>query len=146
MTAIEVSKNIIAYAAMKDHKVTNLKLQKTLYYVQGYYLARFGMPLFNDEIVNWAYGPVVPEAYFQFCSYGASPIAAENINNYFAGLGISEANLIFRVIDSCLSKTARLLVDKTHTEDPWLKTNRNQTIDVESIKSFFTSNDPLGIK
>ena len=41
MTAIEVSKNIIAYAAMKDHRVTNLKLQKTLYYVQGYYLARF---------------------------------------------------------------------------------------------------------
>ena len=64
MNAIELSKNIIAYAAMNGYQVTNLKLQKTLYYVQGYYLARFGKPLFADEIVNWAYGPVVPEAYF----------------------------------------------------------------------------------
>ena len=53
MNAIELSKNIIAYAAMNGYQVTNLKLQKTLYYVQGYYLARFGKPLFADEIVNW---------------------------------------------------------------------------------------------
>ena len=58
---------------MNECQVTNLKLQKTLYYVQGYYLYRFGKPLFDDEIVNWAYGPVVPEAYFEFCSYGANP-------------------------------------------------------------------------
>ena len=90
MNAIELSKNIIAYAAMNGYQVTNLKLQKTLYYVQGYYLARFGKPLFADEIVNWAYGPVVPEAYFKFCSYGAAPIEAEDIPNYFAGLGYGE--------------------------------------------------------
>ena len=59
MNAIDLSKNIIAYAAMNECQVTNLKLQKTLYYVQGYYLYRFGKPLFDDEIVNWAYGPVV---------------------------------------------------------------------------------------
>lgn len=146
MNAIELSKNIIAYAAMNGYQVTNLKLQKTLYYVQGYYLARFGKPLFADEIVNWAYGPVVPEAYFKFCSYGAAPIEAEDIPNYFAGLGYGESGYICKVVNACLCRTARRLVEKTHTEDPWLNTFRNQPIDVMSIRDFFSKNDPLGIK
>ena len=146
MTAIEVAKSIIAYAALNGYQMTNLKLQKTLYYVQGYYLARFGKPLFEDEIVNWAYGPVVPEAYFKFCSYGASPIDAEEVTNYFGGLSYGESGYICKVINACLQKTARQIVDKTHTEDPWRNTFRNQTIDVMSIKDFFSANDPLGVK
>lgn len=146
MDAVELSKNIIAYAATKGCRVTNLKLQKTLYYVQGYYLARYDRPLFDDEIVNWAYGPVVPEAYFQFCSYGASPIDAENIKDYFAGLGFDESALVCKVVNECLRLTARQLVEHTHTEEPWLRTNRNQIIDVMSIKTFFAAHDPLGIK
>ena len=130
MNAIELSKNIIAYAAMNGYQVTNLKLQKTLYYVQGYYLARFGKPLFADEIVNWA----------------AAPIEAEDIPNYFAGLGYGESGYICKVVNACLCRTARRLVEKTHTEDPWLNTFRNQTIDVMSIRDFFSKNDPLGIK
>ncbi len=146
MTAIELSKNIIAYAAMNEYPVTNLKLQKTLYYVQGYYLARFGKPLFEDEIVNWAYGPVVPEAYFQFCSYGATAITPEPMKTVFSGLNNSETGYVCKVINACLQRTARQLVEKTHTEAPWRNTFRNQTIDAISIKDFFSRNDPLGIK
>lgn len=146
MTAIELSKNIITYAAMNECPVTNLKLQKTLYYVQGYYLARFGRPIFEDEIVNWAYGPVVPEAYFQFCSYGASAIIPEPMKTTFANLNSSEAGYICRVVNACLQRTARQLVEKTHTEDPWRNTLRNQTIDIMSIKDFFSNHDPLGVK
>ncbi len=50
MNAIDLSKNIIAYAAMNECQVTNLKLQKTLYYVQGYYLYRFGKPLLTMKL------------------------------------------------------------------------------------------------
>lgn len=146
MDVIDLSKNIIAYAGAKGYRVTNLKLQKTLYYVQGYYLARYNRPLFDDEIVNWAYGPVVPEAYFRFCSYGASPIDAEDIRDVFAGLGFDETALICRVVNVCLSLTARQLVEHTHAEEPWLRTNRNQIIDTMSIKTFFSAHDPLGVR
>lgn len=146
MNAIELSKNIIAYAAMYEYQVTNLKLQKTLYYVQGYYLDRFGKPLFEDEIVNWAYGPVVPEAYFAFCSYGASAITPEPMKISFASMNRSETGYVCKVVDACMRCTARQLVDKTHTEDPWRNTFRNQIIDVMSIKDFFGKNDPLKIK
>lgn len=146
MTAIELSKNIITYAAMNEYPVTNLKLQKTLYYVQGYYLTWFGKPIFEDEIVHWAYGPVVPEAYFQFCSYGASAIAPEHMTYIFASLNNLETSCACRVVDACLKRTARQLVEMTHQEAPWQKAPRNQTIDIMSIKDFFRNHDPLEIK
>ena len=50
--------------------ITNLKLQKLLYYMQGYYLAVFGKPLFEEDIEAWQYGPVVPKSYDKFSTYG----------------------------------------------------------------------------
>ena len=49
--------------------ITNLKLQKLLYYLQGYYLAVFEKPLFDVEIEAWQYGPVVPNAYYEFNAF-----------------------------------------------------------------------------
>ena len=43
--------------------VTNLKLQKLLYYAQGWYLAFFDEPLFDERIEAWLHGPVVPPIY-----------------------------------------------------------------------------------
>ena len=40
--------------------MSNMKLQKMLYYQQGFHLAYFGTPLFDEEIEAWMYGPVVP--------------------------------------------------------------------------------------
>jgi uncharacterized phage-associated protein len=41
-----------------DDQMTNLKLNKLLYYAQGASLARTGNTLFNDSIEAWPYGPV----------------------------------------------------------------------------------------
>jgi uncharacterized phage-associated protein len=43
--------------------LTNLKLQKLIYYAQGFHLAIFDKPLFDKEIEAWRHGPVVPELY-----------------------------------------------------------------------------------
>ena len=43
--------------------MTNLRLQKLLYFAQGWYLSRYGKPLFQDEIEARKYGPVVPKIY-----------------------------------------------------------------------------------
>lgn len=40
-----------------------MKLQKLLYYVQGFHIAVFNRPLFNEDIEAWMYGPVVPAVY-----------------------------------------------------------------------------------
>lgn len=50
MNAKQLSADIITYAAQCGFPVTNLKLQKTLYYLQGYYAKAYGESLFSDEI------------------------------------------------------------------------------------------------
>lgn len=44
-------------------QISNLKLQKLLYYAQGYALAILNRPLFAENIEHWQHGPVVPCIY-----------------------------------------------------------------------------------
>lgn len=57
-------RNICLYLFELNHGLTNLKLQKLLYFVQVYCLVEFNEIAFDDQIEAWPYGPVVPEAYF----------------------------------------------------------------------------------
>ena len=56
--------------------MTNLRLQKLLYFAQGWHLARFGRPLFDASIEAWPYGPAVPEAYRAYKEYGREGISS----------------------------------------------------------------------
>jgi len=40
--------------------ISNLKLQKLVYYAQGSSLALWGNPLFSEKIEAWLHGPVIP--------------------------------------------------------------------------------------
>ena len=57
-----------------EEYMTNMKLQKMLYYQQGFHLAYFGTPLFEDDIEAWMYGPVVKSVYYHFKSWGRNGI------------------------------------------------------------------------
>ena len=59
--------------------ISNLKLQKLLYYSQGCFLALRDEPLFDSPIEAWTYGPVVPEVYHLYKSYGSSAIDSSDI-------------------------------------------------------------------
>ena len=59
--------------------ISNLKLQKLLYYAQGTSLSILGRPLFADPIINWQHGPVVSTVYHQYKSHGKSPLPASYI-------------------------------------------------------------------
>ena len=72
-TANNVAKYLIYLASQEfvgDNKeregITNLKLQKVLYFVQAYYLAKLNRPLFPDNIEAWEYGPVIPSVYRKY--------------------------------------------------------------------------------
>ena len=47
----------------EDDQITNLKLNKLLYYAQGAFLARTGHPLFHNTMEAWPLGPVIPDVY-----------------------------------------------------------------------------------
>ena len=54
--------------------VTQMKLQKLVYFAQGYHLAKYQKPLVIENFQAWTYGPVIPVIYNDFKLYGSSPI------------------------------------------------------------------------
>ena len=107
-------------------------------------------PAFGEDIYNWQYGPVVPEAYFEYNTNLSNPIQNIDVNaadEFDSDLRKKRKtyNLLHQVIDKCLKFTARELVSKTHREDPWKNTELRQKIDKSTIERYFADNDPLGL-
>lgn len=123
--------------------ITNLKLQKILYYVQGYFFKKFGKEAFPEEIYNWQYGPVVPVAYYEYNKYGAAAITQSK--SIDLPLQDAEKRLVDSVIAECLKKTASQLVGMTHNENPWKNSDSGELISKKDIKVFFLLHDPLVI-
>lgn len=74
MKAIDVANTFIANHGDKI-ELTNLKLNKLVYYAQVECLRAYGEPLFDDPIEAWQYGPVERAVYHAFKTYGRGRIA-----------------------------------------------------------------------
>lgn len=142
MRVLGLAEYVIQRATYNEQPITNLKLQKTLYYLQGYTLRVFSEPAFDEEIQNWQYGPVVPVVYFAYSNYGSNPLEV-NDSNKIEDIPIGHKMLFNKVIDACLQYTARDLVQKTHEELPWKNTKLNEKISCDQIMRFFCKNNPL---
>ena len=59
--ALEVAKYVINKCTVENYPVSNLQLQKILYFLQKKYLIQQGRRLFKDAIEAWQFGPVVSE-------------------------------------------------------------------------------------
>jgi len=125
-----------AYVDEESELMTNMKLQKMLYYEQGFHLAYFGTPLFEADIVAWQYGPVIPEIYNFYKENGKkglmpsdSPIILEE----------TEENLFNEVFEVYNEFSASGLVTQTHSEKPWQEAAPNGVISTETMKSFFSN-------
>lgn len=71
--AVDLANYIVDKCIKDNTPITNLQLQRILYFVQKDFLKR-GSPAFSDYIEAWGFGPVVPNVYFCFCGFGAMPI------------------------------------------------------------------------
>ena len=133
--ALQIANYIVSVAFRIGRPITNLHLQKILYYLQAKELVFEGIPLFNDTIEKWKLGPVVPQVYHEYKEYGSQPIekiATEiifddktfdikpvefNENDIEDG---TKENITPDII-SLLNEDPFKLVDLTHEHDPWKK-------------------------
>lgn len=75
MKAIEIAEYMVSICVEDKKPISNLQLQKILYYVQKCYLKKDrNSPAFDDSIEAWQFGPVVPAVYYRFSGFGAMPI------------------------------------------------------------------------
>lgn len=114
--------------------ITQLKLQKLLYYIQGLALHVYGKPAFSNKICAWDYGPVVEEIYYKYKTKGKRPIGTpKDIKEISDGLN----NIIDIVIEGYGKYNACSLIDLTHEETPWKETDRDKEITQDSIREYF---------
>lgn len=69
-----VANAILGVAAEYGFSVTQLSIQKIVYFVHGRYLTENDEPLVSGYFEAWKYGPVHPLIYSSFKRYGSSPI------------------------------------------------------------------------
>lgn len=107
--------------ANEAEDLTNLKLQKLVYYAQGFHLALFDKPLFDNEIQAWTHGPVSPELYSHFKDKANSgePVPFDN-DTFVQNLNDEEKELVEEVFNVFGKYSAWKLRDMTHTEQPWM--------------------------
>ena len=77
---LDVCRYVINYSNDKDYGISNLKLQKVLYFIQAYFLISTPEQCFRERIEAWDFGPVVPEAYREYKQFGSSNIP--NVSYY----------------------------------------------------------------
>lgn len=152
---LDVSRHVINYSNTKDYGISNLKLQKILYFIQAFFLVSTPEKCFEERIEAWDFGPVVPEAdreYKQFGSGDIPPISyivkfddediwESKVIKYTDDI-ISEADKrrIESVVDKFADYSATDLVSITHAQTPWkeaYKKGQNTEITITSIKEYF---------
>ena len=72
--ALEIAKYIIDKCTRENNPISDLQLQKILYYIQVNFLRQYNAPAFSDAIITNKYGPVVETVYDEYKIYGAMPI------------------------------------------------------------------------
>lgn len=102
--------------------LTPLKLQKLLYFVQGWAFAEWDSPMFRERIEAWQHGPVVPEVFCEYRGQERRPIMPrdDGLPPLAHTLHPSEQALIRAVWDAYKRHSAFALRDLTHAEVPWL--------------------------
>lgn len=129
-----------------------LKIQKLLYFLNGWYLAETSQPLIGDRFQAWTYGPVVESLYHELKRWGS-----DNVDDFiqeFDAVDRSEKAYkvnsgdkhFWRLLDQVLEKygkfTALELSSLSHAEDsPWslAKQQGRQYVDDLALKKHFSN-------
>lgn len=136
-SAHDVAKYFLTYSDEETGDlISNLKLQKLLYYAQGFYLALFGRPLFNEAIEAWQHGPVVPGVYRAYREYGGQGIPAPEDFD-LSILTDEERGVLDEVYSVYGQFSAWKLRNMTHEESPWQDSNINDVISHDAMTNYF---------
>lgn len=126
----DIANFVLDTADERKVSITNLSLQKLLYFIHGWFFSIYEEPLIKNKFEAWQYGPVQRVIYDQFksCKNNAilglratyiDPETGENVYRT-PHIKSEHAELVRQVLAKYEKFTAGQLVDKSHVEDgPW---------------------------
>jgi uncharacterized phage-associated protein len=138
--AIDIGKYILAVAYENGDVVTNLKLQKLLYYAQAWYMVNHGgKKLFSDAIEAWKFGPVIKDVYDLYKFYSRNTIE-EDITK----LEPDDRKFMDKFLSEFMDYSALSLGNMIHNELPWQEAFDEQNpygssiISTDSMYSYYS--------
>lgn len=154
-SALDIARYVVNYSNSKDYGITNLKLQKVLYFIQAWFLMKKEERCFRNEIIAWELGPVIPEVYHEFKRFGSSYIP--NVKSFLSidnddiwsmkrvaftddVINDSDKEIINKIVDDLSEFSATYLVKVTHKQKPWIDAyakGKNTIISEESMRNYF---------
>lgn len=140
LSCLDIARYFIvkAYRDGIEAEMTNMKVQKLLYYSQSLYLALYNKPMFSEEIQAWRYGPVCPPAYKFYSEFEAKqlPIPEEEVLD---SIPENQQEVLEETWEYFGGYHAYRLSDMTHTEFPWKKARKG-------LPSHASSTEPILIE
>lgn len=132
-TAIQTLKNnmelnsriecIAAYIIQSKYEITNMSLQKLLYYIKGFGKLFYDCNMFQERCEAWVHGPVYEKIYSKYKEYGKAPLEYEADKNLDKKIQLEKKDQL--VVDFVLRNFAiyngTILREMTHKEEPWQK-------------------------
>ncbi len=123
----QIADYFISLSNESQNLITNLKLQKLMYYAQAWHLAITGNRLFDGKFEAWVHGPVLVKLYDDYKSFRWNPIerldlgegSFEKIKHSINNTETSE--ILEDIVEEYFGLSAYELERLTHLEDPWLK-------------------------
>jgi uncharacterized phage-associated protein len=112
-----------AYEDGIEAEMTNMKVQKLLYYSQSLHLALYDEPLFDEEIQAWRYGPVCPPAYRFYSEFEAKQLPIPS-KDFLSQISEDKRQLLEEIWEYFGGYHAYRLSGMTHLEFPWQKARK----------------------
>jgi len=140
VTSLAVANKFLELARESGYSLTNMQLQKLVFFAHGYHLALEGVPLYAEETKAWQFGPVIPDLYKHLQKYGKSEVT-ESIPTAGEVSDEEQVNVIDAVWDAYKGYDAWRLSDISHRKDsPWDKVWSNAPfgkIDNDTVKQYY---------
>ncbi|MDI9364582.1 MAG: DUF4065 domain-containing protein [Flavobacterium sp.] len=112
-TASTIALKFVKLGIEYELPVTQMKLQKMLYFAQGIHLVlNDRKPLFEESFQAWKYGPVIPQIYHQYKFYGSQPILDTELLIIF-----NNNEAIIENLDTAAKKTIEFTWENTKDID-----------------------------
>lgn len=135
-----IAKYVITREADDGRSVSNLRLQKLLYFIQASFIQQKKEPCFFEEFYAWDYGPVIPTVYREYKVYGSASIPPQRFGDSALKIKTEDKRIINETLDICKDYSTNQLVSITHKQDPWKKAFARfpgSLISNDSIQDFF---------
>lgn len=122
-------------------ELTQMKVMKLLYYVQGVYLVLYNKRAFDEDIYAWKYGHVVKSFHNEYS--GKRSIIPENFteqekSDYNQIQDDSSLVLVLEAINEAYGDMSAIeLMKQIKSEMPWKETKQNNVIKDALIKEYF---------